>query len=238
VASRADLRTQQRLNGIVTTALLLAMAAYGLAVGYLDDVGFVVVVAVAAAILVSMFIARYARFGMLPRKSRFRDLLIRDHEFVAPGISTSSWSAPLLVLFVLAESLHRSESSLVFFVIIGVGLVLAAAALTIIRLRSGPRSVILTPTGFGVRTLFGRRWFAWDGHFSVTVERGPVVIFGHSSRDLELWSELVNPDFLAAALNHYRDDPNGRAAIGTEPELERLRLLAVPAPPRSAKTAL
>jgi hypothetical protein len=48
----------------------------------------------------------------------------------------------------------------------------------------------------------------------------------------------VDLGWLAAIIEHFRNDPAARAAIGATDELDRLRRIEVPAAPRSAQPAL
>ncbi|GAB3840779.1 PH domain-containing protein [Dactylosporangium cerinum] len=112
--------------------------------------------------------------------------------------------------------------------LLAIGAVLATVALAIIWLPAP--SVRLTPTGITVRGAFRSRDLRWED----LVPGGPHppgqwtmrLLYRTDGRQkrfsLRTYRMRVDGTFLATVVRHYAEQPEHRAAIGTQAELERL----------------
>ncbi|MGI5183824.1 hypothetical protein ACQEVZ_46975 [Dactylosporangium sp. CA-152071] len=109
--------------------------------------------------------------------------------------------------------------------------VLAVFALALVWLPNS--SVRLTPTGLTVRYLLGSRSIDWHDLFPggppPTVRRTmPLRYRGRTGRarqlDVLVYTYHVDREFLATVVRHYAERPEHRPDIGTQTELDRLRI--------------
>ncbi|WP_432842532.1 hypothetical protein [Dactylosporangium sp. CA-092794] len=144
--------------------------------------------------------------------------LVRPGKFVAPAAARIRVSVTMVALALwglvpfLVESIGRYLPQWSPWVAIAAGAVLASAA-TAVAARIWARKVLLTPETLIVRgTIEPEVALPWDTATPEAVAARPA------------WRG-VNAEFLARAIEHYREHPEHRRAIGTPEEHARLTAL-------------
>lgn len=185
------------------------------------------------AAVIGLLTAAYATgFGLVRRRDLYRELLVENGRFVVPATSTRGanvalvlmclWGAQGLGVVRLYRSPGLADTSRLALIDLVPATVLAAVLL-VTRIRSGRRTVELTPSGIDIRTVLRRRHIRWDDVRQVFVNRSILTVVTTKGRDVRFFTTLVDPSFLATAVTFYRNVPEARANVGAEAELAQLR---------------
>jgi len=223
-----DLRIQQRRNGVLYLLLIatgaitlaLAVALDDLAPGSIWPIPIVLV-----PLLAVVWTARWRRFGTAPRKDRYREFVVESGQFVVPCIGSRARNVliSLTSYFIIMGTLTVRDFG-ASVTIVGLSLAaLPAGILVLTRLRCGPWVLRLTADGISVSAVGRIRRFAWDDIAGAWVTGRLLAILRVGKRDVRLFSELVDAEWIATAILFYLRVPAARADIGTDAELAQLR---------------
>ena len=169
------------------------------------------------AAVIGLLTAAYATgFGLVRRRDLYRELLVENGHFVVPATSTRGvnavlvltclWGAQGISTLRLYPSLGPADTSRLALIDI-IPATTLAAVLIITRVRSGRRTVELSPAGIHVRTVLRRRHIRWDDVRQVFVNRSILTVVTTNGREVRFFTTLVDPTFLATVLTFYRNVP-------------------------------
>ena len=228
-------RRQQWVMGgvyVLVTGFVLLIPAVNWWYGAMNWPALLGAIACLAAVIGLLTAAYATGFGLLRRRDLYRELLVENGHFVVPATKTRGVNAVLVLTFLwgaqgistvrLYPSLGLADISRLALIDI-IPATTLAAVLLITRVRSGRRTVALSPTGIHVRTVLRRRHIRWDDVREVFVNRSILTVVTTKGREVRFFTTLVDPTFLATALTFYRNVAEARANIGTKPELAQLR---------------